>query len=75
MFWNLFSSERRVQEALDQSVGYDISPNVIKPEPVRAARHPDPVTPGFWSDYAFTMPANTQDTAPRIEDMRERKKA
>jgi hypothetical protein len=75
MFWKLFSSERRVQEALDQSVGYDISPNVIKAEPVRAERHPDPVMPGFWKDYAFLMPANTSDAPPRFEDNRGRKKA
>jgi hypothetical protein len=30
MFWKLFGSERRVQEALEQSVGYDISPNVLR---------------------------------------------
>lgn len=31
MLWKLFGSERAVQEALEQSVGYDISPNVIAP--------------------------------------------
>lgn len=30
MFWKLFGSERRVQEALEQSVGYDISPNILR---------------------------------------------
>ena len=29
MLWKLFGSELRVQEALEKSTGYDISPNVI----------------------------------------------
>lgn len=30
MIWKLFGSEQRVQEALDQSVGYDISPKFVQ---------------------------------------------
>jgi hypothetical protein len=30
MLWKLFGSEQKVQEALEQSIGYDISPAVIK---------------------------------------------
>ena len=30
MIWKLFGSEQKVQEALDQSIGYDISPTVIQ---------------------------------------------
>ena len=29
MLWKLFGSERRVEEALAQSIGYDISPNIV----------------------------------------------
>lgn len=29
MFWKLFGSERKVQEALEQSIGYDISPKTL----------------------------------------------
>lgn len=29
MLWKLFGSKRKVEEALAQSVGYDISPNKV----------------------------------------------
>jgi len=32
MIWKLFSSERKVQEALEKSTGYDISPNQVPAE-------------------------------------------
>lgn len=30
MIWKLFGSEEKVQQALEQSIGYDISPKVIQ---------------------------------------------
>src|SRR5579863_5735474 len=36
MFWKLLGSERRVQEALDQSTGYDISPDFVARMPANS---------------------------------------
>jgi hypothetical protein len=74
MFWNLFSSERRVQEALDQSVGYDISPNILI-HPSAKSRSGQIIQADLWKDYAV-MPANSQASPPqRFEEPWERKKA
>jgi hypothetical protein len=70
MFWKLFSSEERVQQALDQSVGYDISPNILRaPEPVQQEML------DLWKDFAFFMPANSQDSRSTEGVLRARKKA
>lgn len=70
MLWKLFGSEQRVQEALEQSIGYDISPNIIP----RLA-HANSDAPVMWNDI-FVMPANMQ-AAPsrRFDETRERKQA
>lgn len=73
MFWKLFGSEERVQQALEQSVGYDISPNILhQPEVVNPATV-NAGTLDLWRDYAIAMPANT-DNQP-VNGPRERKKA
>lgn len=69
MLWKLFGSEQRVQEALDQSIGYDISPNVIPRLPPARSD-----APTLWNDV-FIMPANTQAQPRRFDDTRERRKA
>ena len=46
MLWKLFGSELRVQEALEKSTGYDISPNVIVQVPANSDI-PDGVTTDF----------------------------
>lgn len=72
MFWKLFSSEERVQKALDESVGYDISPNILraqKPEPIQQEML------DLWKDFAFFMPANAQERRPADGALRARKKA
>jgi hypothetical protein len=66
MLWKLFGSEQRVQQALDQSIGYDISPNVIPRLPPANSD-----APTLWNDL-FVMPANTQAAPPR---QKERKQA
>jgi hypothetical protein len=69
MLWKLFGSEQRVQQALDQSIGYDISPNII---PQLAPANSD--APTLWNDV-FIMPANTQAAPRRPNETRERRKA
>jgi hypothetical protein len=74
MFWKLFGSEERVQQAIEQSVGYDISPNILhQPEVVQPAVVVSEGTLDLWKDYAFVMPANA-DNVP-YNGPRERKKA
>jgi hypothetical protein len=74
MFWKFFSSKQRVEEALDQSVGYDISPNNLTDAPDAA-----PVAVNakldLWRDYAYVMPANTEETRKPSEELRARRKA
>lgn len=41
MLWKLFGSEQAVQDAINQSVGYDISPKTI---PVQAPANTDQLT-------------------------------
>lgn len=70
MLWKLFGSERRVQEALEQSIGYDISPNII---PQLAPANSD--APMLWNDV-FVTPANMQaPPSRRFDETRERRKA
>ena len=69
MLWKLFGSDQRVQEALEQSIGYDISPNIIPRLP--PANSDAPV---MWNDI-FVMPANTQAAPKHFDATRERKQA
>jgi hypothetical protein len=70
MLWKLFGSEERVQKALDQSVGYDISPNILRaPEPLQQEML------DLWKDFAVLLPANTQDSRHAGDAPRARKKA
>ena len=36
MIWKIFGSDLRVEEALEKSTGYNISPNVILPIPANS---------------------------------------
>ena len=70
MFWKLFSSEERVQKALDQSVGYGISPNILRsPEPIQQEML------DLWKDFGRLIPANAQDDRRDDAVLRARKKA
>ena len=71
MLWKIFGSERRVQEALDQSIGYDISPNILIGTPANNDR-PASAQPvlDLWREYAVTL----ADTSP-VDNRRSRKKA
>ncbi len=40
MLWKLFGNEREVKKALDQSVGYDITPDSPAPSALFAANDP-----------------------------------
>jgi hypothetical protein len=76
MLWKLFGSEQRVQQALEQSTGYDISPNILTDEP--AAKDATPTEPlRLWHDfYANIGPANTDNDIPDAARPRsDRKKA
>lgn len=72
MLWKLFGSERRVQEALEQSVGYDISPNILRAAPANNDR-PAAEQPALdlWRDYAIVVPEPAQE----MNAKRARKKA
>jgi hypothetical protein len=61
MFWKLFGSDRRVEEALEQSVGYDISPNEISAGVLQMPANsdqlklmPDPVPTPYYFTASWT---------------------
>lgn len=61
-FWNWFSSESRIREALEKSKGYDISPIVIHPP----ANKNDPPKDNekkltLWTDYTYESENNAFD--------------
>lgn len=68
MFWKFFRSDARVQEALEQSVGYDISPNVLKDGPQAAPAEADQGPLRLWTDYSFIMPANAEKAPAAAKD-------
>jgi hypothetical protein len=70
-FWELFGSDEKVEEAIERSVGYDLSPDAPQPEAVvaevvYAAPVAQPAVANALNlDYAFVFPANSQDGMPQ----------
>lgn len=67
MFWNWFLSDRKVTEALSQSTGYDMSPNVIQAPAntdveEKADENGKPKLT-LWTDYTYTP----EETEIKIE--------
>lgn len=63
-FWNWFSSERRISEALEKSNGYDISPIIIHPPAntdVDLKNEEGGLT--LWTDYAYKSEETDNDTS------------
>jgi len=62
-FWDWFSSESRIREALEKSRGYDISPTIIHPP----ANTDDPPKESkkkgltLWTDYTYEKPKKTDN--------------
>lgn len=53
-FWNWFSSERRIREALEKSRGYDISPiNIHPPANTDAIQKNEECGLTLWTDYTY----------------------
>ncbi|MFH1159196.1 MAG: hypothetical protein V1721_10020 [Pseudomonadota bacterium] len=66
-FWDWFSSERRIREALEKSSGYDISPVNISPP----ANTDDPPKGGekrltLWTDYTYEPKESDKDDHDNI---------
>jgi hypothetical protein len=70
-FWELFRSDETVEEAIEHSVGYDLSPDTMQPVPVAAevvyaTQRTQPISAQSLNlDYTFVFPANSQDGMPK----------
>ncbi|MEZ0262545.1 MAG: hypothetical protein ACAH80_16190 [Alphaproteobacteria bacterium] len=73
-FWELFRSDETIEEAIEHSVGYDLSPDAAQPvtavaaneDVVYAAQAAQPAAANALNlDYAFVFPANSQDGMPQ----------
>jgi len=71
-FWELFRSDETVEQAIEHSVGYNLSPDtllVASNEDVAeapAVTYSQPVSAASLNlDYTFVFPANSQDGMPQ----------
>lgn len=68
-FWELFRSDETVEEAIEHSVGYNLSPDTVlvaSNEDAPAVIYAQPVSANTLNlDYTFVFPANSQDGMPQ----------
>lgn len=67
-FWEMFRSDESVEEAIEHSVSYNLSPDTLQPEAVVAQQvvYTQPVSANTLNlDYTFVFPANSQDGMPQ----------